>query len=219
MPIRGVAFDVDGTLYSNRLMYALSIPLVLSRLRLLRAFRDIRLDLRKEGAVSDFYAVQAGRVAEALGIPVEEAEELINRKVYKTWEDILYLVPLRRGVRNTISRLREEGFKLAVSSDFPLKRKLKILKLEDVWDAVVPAEPTGASKPNPEPFLAVARALGLPPEEILYVGNNYDYDVVGASSVGMKTAHISPKSVENGLADLTFRRFPELLEWILARRA
>ncbi|MFP4430253.1 MAG: HAD family hydrolase [Spirochaetota bacterium] len=217
MAIRGVAFDVDGTLYANRPMYILSIPLVLTRPRLLRAFRDVRIALRKRGAVEDYYRVQAEMLAEALGKTAEEARQTIERRIYRTWEHILNLVPLRRGVRRTIRELKDAGLKVAVSSDFPLERKLKVLGLEEHWDAVVPTEATGALKPNPEPFLSLSAALGLPPEEILYVGNSYAYDIVGAAGVGMKTAHISPRPVENSIADLTFRRFSDLSEWILGR--
>lgn len=217
MAIRGVAFDVDGTLYPNRTMYLLSVPLVLTRSRLIRAFRDVRIALRKRGAVGDYYQAQAEMLADALGTTPEKARDTIERRIYRTWENILYLVPLRRGVRRTIRRLREAGLKVAVSSDFPLERKLKVLGLEEQWDAVVPTEATGALKPNPEPFFALCAALGLPPEEVLYVGNNYAYDIVGAAGVGMKTAHVSRRPAKNGIADLTFRRFSELSEWILSR--
>jgi FMN phosphatase YigB (HAD superfamily) len=33
--------------------------------------------------------------------------------------------------------------------------------------------------------------MNCPPEEILYVGNNFFYDVLGASRAGMKTAWIT----------------------------
>jgi len=215
MAIRGVAFDVDGTLYANRPMHILSIPLALTRPRLLRAFRDVRIALREKGAVPDYYQTQAEMLAEALGTTPEEARKTIERRIYRTWENVLYAVPLRRGVRRTIEGLRDAGLKVAVSSDFPLERKLRVLGLEGRWDAVVPTEATGALKPNPEPFLALSGALGLPPEEILYVGNSYAYDIVGAAGVGMKTAHVSAKPPENSIADLTFRRFSDLSEWIL----
>jgi putative hydrolase of the HAD superfamily len=215
MTIRGVAFDVDGTLYANRTMYLLSVPVVLTRSRLIRAFRDVRIALRERGAVEDYYETQAEMLAEVLGMTPGEARETIERRIYRTWENILYLVPLRRGVRKTLRGLREAGLKVAVSSDFPLERKLKVLGIDDHWDAVVPTEATGALKPNPEPFLALSAALGLPPEEILYVGNSYAYDIVGAAGVGMMTAHISRRPPENSIADLTFRRFSDLSEWIL----
>ncbi len=217
MPIRGVAFDVDGTLYANRPMYLFSFPFVLTRLRLLRAFRDVRIALRKRGVVPDYYQTQAQMLADALGTRPEEARETIERRIYRTWENILYAVPLRRGVRRSIEELRDAGLKVAVCSDFPLERKLKVLGLDGGWDAVVPTEETGALKPNPEPFLALSGALGLPPEEILYVGNSYAYDIVGAAGVGMKTAHISRRPPENSIADLTFRRFSDLYRWILER--
>ncbi|TVR54914.1 MAG: HAD family hydrolase, partial [Spirochaetaceae bacterium] len=70
-------------------------------------------------------------------------------------------------------------------------------------------------KPNPEPFVAAAECLGLSAEKILFVGNSYEYDVVGAHRAGMHAAHIT--SGKPNTADFTFSRFSELGEWLESR--
>ncbi|CAN5657944.1 hexitol phosphatase HxpA [soil metagenome] len=46
----------------------------------------------------------------------------------------------------------------------------------------------GIRKPEPGIFLAAAEGLGVAPENILFVGDNVEADILGAANVGMKTA-------------------------------
>jgi 2-haloalkanoic acid dehalogenase type II len=56
---------------------------------------------------------------------------------------------------------------------------------------VLTSENARAIKPNPEIFLTMARRLRLPPEEILYVGDNPIPDVLGPSRAGMRAAWVN----------------------------
>ena len=56
---------------------------------------------------------------------------------------------------------------------------------------VLTSENARAIKPNPEIFLKMARRLRLPPEEILYVGDNPIPDVLGPSRAGMRAAWVN----------------------------
>jgi len=112
-----------------------------------------------------------------------------------------------------VSELREKGYKLGVMSDFPVQNKLKFLGLED-WDCSFTSESTGYLKPHPEPFFELARQMKLDPQEILYVGNSYSKDVVGAAEVGMKTAHFASSAPAESRADFTFRKYSDLFRFI-----
>jgi putative hydrolase of the HAD superfamily len=46
----------------------------------------------------------------------------------------------------------------------------------------------GIRKPEPGIFLAAAEGLGVAPENILFVGDNVEADILGAAKVGMMTA-------------------------------
>jgi len=56
---------------------------------------------------------------------------------------------------------------------------------------VLTSEGARAIKPNPEIFLKMARRLRLPPEDILYVGDNPIPDVLGPVRAGMRTAWVN----------------------------
>jgi len=57
--------------------------------------------------------------------------------------------------------------------------------------AVVISEEVGIRKPRPEIFEAVAEGLGLPPREILHVGDSLAADIAGAKALGMQTVWLT----------------------------
>ena len=56
---------------------------------------------------------------------------------------------------------------------------------------VLSSEGARAIKPNPEIFLKMARRLRLPPEDILYAGDNPIPDVLGPARAGMRSAWVN----------------------------
>jgi 2-haloalkanoic acid dehalogenase type II len=59
------------------------------------------------------------------------------------------------------------------------------------FDHHISARNTGAAKPDPRIFQAAAERLGVPPENILHIGDDAELDVVGAREAGMRTAWIN----------------------------
>jgi putative hydrolase of the HAD superfamily len=53
------------------------------------------------------------------------------------------------------------------------------------FDAVVTSAEAGARKPHPAIFTTVCDALGLPPDQVAFVGDSWSADVVGALRAGM----------------------------------
>lgn len=68
--------------------------------------------------------------------------------------------------------------------------KLSALRLLDVVGPVFTAEGLGVAKPRPEAFTRVCTALGLPPDRVLYVGDNHTVDVLGARAAGLAAVHL-----------------------------
>lgn len=213
--IKAVAFDVDGTLYSNTRMYLRSITWGIRNWRLVKAFRNVRLEIREIRPVADFYSLQAELTGRALGISPEKAGQLIEQRVYQDWELSLAGIRLEPGLQSALHAFRDRGLGLGILSDFPVTRKLELLGLTDIFEYRLSAEDTGYLKPNPEGFLGLAEGLGLSPEEILYVGNSYTYDILGAHGVGMMTAHFAKKAHLQSVANLTFSIYDDLRDWVL----
>lgn len=207
-------FDIDGTMYPNWRMYIVSGPFALRNHRLIRAFAAARKRIRALPGPVDVHAVQAEIVAERLGGEPDLVRAAIDREIYARWEQLLRRVPLFPEVPRVIDELRKEGIALGVLSDFPTNQKLDLLGIAGRWDAVLSSEEVGALKPDPAPFLAIARELNTDPSDVLYVGNNYAYDVIGAKRAGMKAAHLVGRAPSGSVADFSFRRFRDLLHWI-----
>lgn len=99
--------------------------------------------------------------------------------------------PVYRDVLPCLSALRAMGLKLAVLTDNPpstQQQKLDGAQGLDAFDAVVFARETGAEKPDPRAFNAVAQTLGLPPSALCMIGDNLFRDCLGALRAGYGSA-------------------------------
>ena len=232
-----VAFDLDGTLYPDYCFNIRLFPFLLKGHRLLIAMGKARNHLREfdritrdttgkdsdKAPLEDFYELQAKLMGEILNIQMEEAKEMTERLIYRGWEPLFKKVRLFPYARETLQTFREKGIKLGLLSDFPPEIKLENLKINDFWHTAFSSEQTGHLKPDPAPFLELARRMETPPEQILYVGNSVPYDVVGANNVGMKTALIRPrwkKRPSFGAAasspDFVFSDYRQLCEYVIS---
>ncbi|MDR3200812.1 MAG: HAD family hydrolase [Spirochaetales bacterium] len=217
MRIKVVAFDVDGTLYPNSAVYIRALPFALRNLFAIRAFARIRKDIRKIRPLTDFHRTQTRLFAARKGVSEDSAERIIDRVFYGRWGAITRKVRLFPHVRETLERIKAAGMKLAVLSDFPLLQKLAHWKLEGLWEYERSCEDIGYLKPNPEPFLDLVSFFGAPPGEILYVGNNYAYDILGAKSQGLMAAHITRRAPPDSAADFSFSDFRRLGDWVVSK--
>lgn len=68
--------------------------------------------------------------------------------------------------------------------------EMRYFGLYDSFTAVLFSSDFGHKKPDPRIFLEAARRLGLEPEAILCIGDNFDNDIVPAAKLGMKAMHV-----------------------------
>lgn len=68
--------------------------------------------------------------------------------------------------------------------------ELRYFGLPDQFNIVIFSSDFGHKKPDPRIFLEASRKLGLEPEELLCIGDNFDNDIVPAAKLGMKAMHI-----------------------------
>ena len=226
--LRAVAFDLDGTLYPNYRLFVRLLPLLCAHPRFYRAFALVRGELHRRGERGEapggpFYDEQAALMAKILGEDPAAIKQKTQVLVYRGWEGLFGRVALFPHVRETLEALRAGGLGLALLSDFPPDRKITLLGLEGLFDALLSSEETGALKPSPLPFAALERALGVEAGAILYVGNSPRYDAAGARRAGMRTALIRRSFLATGFypgrltapADFVFRGYRQLAEYVL----
>ena len=93
---------------------------------------------------------------------------------------------------NPFHPTKENGYKIALLSDFPPEQKKDIWGTAPLCDVIMGSEQCGALKPSIYTFGTLIKKLDLPAENILYVGNSIRADITGAKRAGMKTAYIMP---------------------------
>mgnify|MGYP001351551851 CR=1 FL=1 len=230
MAFRAIGFDIDGTLYPSwRLSLALA-GFAVRNYACLKAFGEVRRELRDlartpeyraapPAGIEEFHRYQAALVARRMGIDEEAARRGVERFFYKVIPESFDRIRPFPGVRESLARLKASGLRLGALSDFPGERKLELMGLGDLFDVVMTSEETGYLKPEPEPIRDLAGRLGVESGELLYVGNSAAYDVAGARAAGAASAYIRTLlgGRGDGGADFTFRRYPDLADWILSR--
>ncbi len=114
---------------------------------------------------------------------------VLARTYREAIEDDLEPVP---GVEELLSDLRER-YRLGLLTDGPNRAqygKLEELGWRDRFDAVVVTGDLPAGKPDPRAFERVVDDLDVPPENVVFVGDNPEADIEGAAAAGMYAVQV-----------------------------
>jgi putative hydrolase of the HAD superfamily len=119
----------------------------------------------------------------------------------------------------SLSRLRAAGLRLGIvsNSDGRVEQALAASGLRAYFDVVIDSSLVGVEKPDPAIFRAALDALGIGPEEALYVGDLYEVDVVGARAAGIEAVLLAPSSPGPGRPCRTAGSIGELVDALLPR--
>ncbi|BDZ50233.1 haloacid dehalogenase [Frondihabitans sucicola] len=112
-----------------------------------------------------------------------------------------------------LSELAALGFPFAVltnGSEQQQRDKLAHLGLQDRLGPLFTAEKLGVAKPKPQAFHAVCSALGLPPHEVLYVGDEYETDVEASRAAGLQAIHLDRTGPRSSPSDDRVETLAEL---------
>ena len=175
--IRAVVFDVGETLVDE------------SRLWLRWADRLGVTPLTFLGAIGACAATDR---------PVEDAFAIVRPGIDVAAEDAAWAADDPAGVRNgfdaddlypdvrpALTRLRDSGLRLVIAGNQP-PRALTALRAMDLpVDVIRNSAELGVEKPDPGFFAAAAELAGVIPEQIAYVGDRADNDVLPAADAGM----------------------------------
>ncbi len=94
----------------------------------------------------------------------------------------------------TLDEASAAGFRLGIVSNWPHALTIDRYVAARRWDrylqAIVVSQRVGVIKPHPAIFEAAAGLLGLEPDSILHVGDDWAADVVGARRAGWRAAYL-----------------------------
>ena len=203
--IKAVVFDLDNTLYAydpldqeagQRVQDFTCRMLGISKDRYQEAYQFGRAETkRKLGNVASshnrlLYFQKTLEYMKVKPMP-------LSLQMYEMyWGTCLEKMQLFPGARSLIDSLCEKGIMIAVCTDLTAHiqhRKLIALGLSDDIFCLVTSEEAGREKPASEMFALCLEKLGLPAEEVCYIGDNYSKDIVGAKACGMKAIWFHPE--------------------------
>ena len=135
---------------------------------------------------------------------LKKESEIARKERYVLYDDVL----------PTLKELKKQGLILGLITTLSKDMNLicSNLGLDPYLGFVVTAMEVGAHKPEPPIFLAALERAAVNASEAIYVGDQYDTDVVGAKGVGIKPILIdrydlSPEVSDcpriHGLSELT----------------
>lgn len=191
--IRGVIFDLDGVIVDTARYHYLAWK---------RLAAEVGIDLSIEDnerlkGVSRMQSLDIILEIGGVSLGAEQKEDLASRKNGWFLEYVEQMTPseIFPGVKELITSLRNQGFKVALaSSSKNAARVLELLQIEDLFDEVVDGTMIKNSKPDPEIFLLAASNLQLEPSECV-VFEDAEAGVEAALKAGMKCVGVGDAEI------------------------
>ena len=231
--IRGVAFDLDGTLVDSapgltaavdNALYALELPMAGEErvVTWIGNGADVLIQRALTWARQERAALRAAQGKPSVDhddIPQAE-QQAILRKLFDRYygevaEEGSFLFP---AVADTLGALHAKGLPLALVTNKPTPFVAPILASLDIakyFTVVIGGDDLKNKKPHPEPLLLVAEKLGLAPADLLFVGDSRNdiqaAKAAGCSSIGLTYGYNYGEPISLSEPDYIFDQFNELL--------
>ncbi len=119
-----------------------------------------------------------------------ESSKFVAEKCYK---DVLEVI---KSVKNPLTELKKNGFKLGVVSNFygNLETSLKSLEIAHFFDVLVDSTLVTIRKPDPKIFEIAINNLKATNEKTVVVGDSYERDIKPAKMLNCKTIWLAVSS-------------------------
>jgi putative hydrolase of the HAD superfamily len=202
--VKGIGFDLFGTLVlQERFDFGQSIEALYQNLflsgfqldkdRFLETYRDVNQRLMaqamEDGRETHNRLWVAG-VLQALGHAVEPEDLRIGQAVDAYFDPFIASCRLIPGTLEMLESLAGR-YRLALLSNFThppaVDQILTRLRIRSFFDEVLVSGQIGMRKPHPAVFAELTRRLGHAAEDIIFVGDELQADIVGAQNAGLRT--------------------------------
>jgi len=223
--ITTIFFDLDNTLFDHgkaerqtlRTLHA-ALPALrhIDATTFLETYDEINTDLWRRMAQGEITGDELKPrrfqlTFEALGTTHPDYAEL-SRRYLTIYMQQICGVPHARDVLDAL----RPRYKLGIlSNGFPdvQRRKLRNLDFTSHFAVTVFSGDVGAMKPSPEIFRAAEKLAGISRDEVLYVGDSHESDVLGAKGAGWPVVFFNRYEKEglNGVADAEIQDLRQLL--------
>jgi len=202
MDVEFVYFDLDDTLLDHQQAERKALADVRERYltifgtlsvdELQETYHTINAPLWRQYADGEIgkRTVQQGRfeqLLEAVNAPHANAT-LVARYYMQRYGEHWSFIPEARETFETVAEHHPVGVLTNGFAEVQEKKLDQFPVLREKSEAIVLCEDVGVLKPDPAVFDHATEKAGVPPEDVLYVGDSYRSDVEGAQPVGWRVA-------------------------------
>ncbi len=204
---KAIVFDIDGTLYRSqdyeRQLYRAIIRVLSEMLNITEENAAMKLHETKRKHRTVSISI------EALGLDRHEFYQRLANAV----EPEKTIAP-DESTPQLLKKLKNMGYKIVLHTNSGRQLAMKILKTlridSDLYDLLVTSDEY-EPKPSAEGYLGIVRQLGIPPSEIIYVGDRVEVELLPAKKLGMITVLLGNKPQAHEI-DYTINSLNEILE-------
>jgi len=209
--IRAIGFDLDNTLFDHREAATIGLELLMKEKKWTYVGNESvgktwhRLeDLYFAQYVAGTMTLMEHRRARMRGFLVSTDAQIEESKLDELWDD--YLVHYSNSwvaysdVRPTLEQLKATGYKMAVLTNgqqAQQEAKLSAMGLNDLFEAVLAIGTVDALKPDQRAFTHLCRVLECEPNEVLFVGDDIEYDVIASINAGLRGVWLNRNGLDS----------------------
>lgn len=205
-----IIFDIDDTLYDQAQSFHKTVREMFSEplsdedvdklYRTSRNYSEVLFDQSERGEISQLQW-QTGRVMAAckdFGIPIDFQKAVAFHEHYVVEQNNISLFPKARELLDTLYEQRKQLAILTNGEAQHQKMKIDQLGLKKWFpiENIFISETIGHAKPKREVFDFVEKKLHLDKTKTVYVGDNYEKDIVGAKRAGWQAIWMNHRNRE-----------------------
>jgi HAD superfamily hydrolase (TIGR01549 family) len=203
MAVEAVLFDLDDTLFDHRYARRAALETLRAAEPAVGRFPLERLDRTFERLLTDIHIslVLTGKITPEESRWMRMTRFLSEYRVRLPRKRIRELIEVRMesyrrhrrpvpGAPALLRRLRSSGVTVAIVTNnlrSEQEEKLRVTGLESLVDHLVCSEQVGVTKPAPRIFRVALEKASAQPRTSVMVGDSWDYDIVGATRVGIRS--------------------------------
>jgi phosphoglycolate phosphatase-like HAD superfamily hydrolase len=119
-------------------------------------------------------------------------------------------------VREALSCLATQGYRMSVisNSDGRTAQVFCDLRLAHYFEHIFDSKTLGVEKPDPAIFEVALNKLNVAPADVLYIGDIFYVDVLGANQAGLGGLHLDPLRLYRGWPGVHLRDVRDLPGWL-----
>lgn len=117
----------------------------------------------------------------------------------------------------TLKKLKQDGYRMSVlsNSDGRTEEIFCDLGLSHYFEFIFDSHRLKVEKPDPKIFMKVMEQLELSPKEMLFIGDIYTVDVLGANQANIGSIHLDPLGLYTNLPGVHLPDISHLQQWLV----